>query len=283
MYSKRLTIIITIVLASLISCVGNNSEQDIAYPPTSTAPVIDYSLPATQFIQEAQSTVDAQAAASLKMTQSVSAQETERAQTDATATAEMHVQGTAQAEPLSTVVDQLFSTGVLTTTQGTFYSLPDFEERWAMRDFYDFALTEQTISDFVLVSTLEWDSAGSNVDYSNAGCGYVFRLNPRGDHYLIYLGADGRAYLYLAYNHTLKQIGREPYTDSNTLSGKAKILLTVQGDRIILFIDDVQVLDFQDSTLQKGYLGQAIASGTNSGYGTHCQMTDNQLWKLDSP
>lgn len=282
MYSKRQTVIIPFVLLFLVSCAGINPQQDIVYPPTPTAPEIDYSLPATQFIQEAQATADAQSTASLDMTQSARTQETEQAQAQATATAEMIVQGTAQAAPMVAVVDQLFSTGVLTSTQGTFYNLPDFEERWAMRDFYDFSLTDQVVSDFALSSTLEWDSAGTSVEYANAGCGFVFRLNPRGDHYLVYLGADGRAYFYLAYNHTLKQIDREIYSDNKLLSGQAKILLTVQGSRIVLFVNDVQVINFEDSTLQNGLLGQAIASGTNSGYGTLCRMTDSQLWKLSS-
>ena len=282
-YSKILLVIIILLFALLASCARNNAEVKPTYLPTATVPVVDYSIPATQFFQEAQATIDARTTASIEEAQVLATQTAAQQLAQGSATADLLSQETAQAMPIFTRIEQLYATGALTSTQGTYYRLPDFEDQWALRDYYDMLLTDHTVSDFVVSSTVEWESAGTNVDFWNAGCGFVFRLNARGDHYLAFLGSDGWAHLYLALNHNLEQIGQGRYSDTVVLTGKATILLSAQVERITLLVNDVQILQVKDRTLSTGFLGHAIASGTNAEYGTLCRMTDNELWNLETP
>ena len=280
---RRLKIILSILVVLMVACDRQSDTLDTSYLPTATVPVINHSLPATQFFQEAQATIDARVTASFEETQALATQTAVEQLTQENATAEMHSQETAQAMPMFTIIEQLYDAGVLTATQGTYYHLPDFEEQWAFRDYYDFLITDYIVSDFVLQSKVEWESSGTNVDYWNNGCGFVFRLNARGDHYLVFLGSDGRVYLYLASNHNLEQIGRGRFSDRIILDGSATILLSALADRITLSVNDIQILEVTDPSLSTGYLGHAIASGTNWEFGTLCRMTNSMLWNLETP
>ena len=60
----------------------------------------------------------------------------------------------------------------------------------------------------------------------------------------------------------------------------AHMVLVVDKQKVTVFINDKQAVTFEDKKLEGGKLGLTLASGTNKGFGMHCDMTNVQLWEL---
>ena len=63
--------------------------------------------------------------------------------------------------------------------------------------------------------------------------------------------------------------------------GQAQILLAVEGDKIVFFVNNEHVLTRIDGRLDSGGLSYTLLSGTNKGFGTRCDMTNVGLWWLE--
>jgi hypothetical protein len=187
---------------------------------------------------------------------------------------------TAQASTMYSQVQNLYNEGVISTLDGTYYALPDFENSWAQMNSYDYELTDYTVTDFVLSTDTEWESASTSANWANSGCAFVFRLNARGDHYLGYLGLDGWFYLYQNLSKTLKRLGKWYYDQVDIPKGQAKITLVVEGDQMTFLVNDQEVEQVTDDTFQTGLLGYALLSGTNKDFGTRCRITNVELWEI---
>lgn len=266
---------------------GACTTQDVTPKMTATpAPLTStasnaYSV--TQIAVEAKATSDAQATAAFKATEAQATQIAEQLAIQATATLEALIQATSQAQPMFDRVVDLQASGFLNTTEGSHYALPDFDASWAQIDYYDWLLTGFAPSNFVLRADSEWDSASATANWWNSGCGFAFRINARGDHYLVYLGLDGWVYLYRNFSNTVTKLGEWYYDEVQTPAGRAKIMFIVENDWITFFVNDRQVDRHQDGTFSSGLLGYVIVSGTNKDYGTRCRMTNVELWELESP
>lgn len=281
--SKNILITFVVMFVLLVSCTGQSRRLDTTVSTTPSSVEGGFPMEATQFAQQAKATANSQATYYVLQTQTFQTQSALDLLSAGSATAEAFSQATMQSGPMLQRVEELRTHNLLTSTTGTYVQLSDLDASWALRDHYDTLLSEYVVSDFVLSSVVEWASTGKNVDASNAGCGFVFRLNARGDHYLIYLASDGWAYLYLALDHHLSKVGRGQFSEVPLDSGTAVFLLAAQTDRFTLLVNDTQIFQVKDGSLESGFLGQAIASGTNTDPGTHCRMTKTELWRLDAP
>ena len=177
-----------------------------------------------------------------------------------------------------TQVQTLVSLGVLSTDQGQYQGLPDFDLSNALMNYYDLSLTGQEASDFVVRADASWESASQSANWWNSGCGFVFRMNAQGDHYFALIGMDGWLYLYRNQDHNLTLIGRGQYGKESTSTGEANVTLAAEGNHISMLIDNQLVLSLKDSTFSTGLFGYALASGTNKDFGTRCQMKNAGLW-----
>ena len=238
---------------------------------------------ATQVARMAGATVGARATATFQETQALATKAATRTALARIATSEAIVQATAAARPMSEQVRALQASGILTTYDGTYTRLPDFDASWANINHYDFLLAGHATSDFVAHAELSWESASDKANWWNSGCGFVFRMNARGDHYLAFLGLDGRAYLYLSLDGALTRLGAAPYGAGGLPQAGAELTVVVQGQRTVLLVDGTQVLDRRDGTLALGVLGYALASGTNKDFGTRCRATGVEVWDLIGP
>jgi hypothetical protein len=63
-------------------------------------------------------------------------------------------------------------------------------------------------------------------------------------------------------------------------SGQAQLMLAVQGSQINIYVNDELVHSRKDAKLTSGELAYTLVSGTNKDYGTHCTMTNVELWQL---
>lgn len=274
---------IFILLMIIIASCSTGSRDPIATatlePKTSTA-VIAY--PVTQLAVEAQATADARAAVAFRETEAKATEVVGQMAIRETATSEALASATAQAQPLTDRIKELYASGVLRTLTGTYHPLPDFDSSWAQINYYDFLLTGLAPTNFLLTTKASWESASETANWWNSGCGFVFRMNARGDHYLAYLGLDGWFYLYRNLDHTITLIGKGYYGEVEIPKGSADLMLVVEGEWIMFFVNGEQVQHTQESTFSSGLLGYALISGTNKYFGTRCQMRDVELFELES-
>lgn len=179
-----------------------------------------------------------------------------------------------------TLVTDLHQQGLLTDPQGRYQALQPFEATWAQINYYDLLLTGYAPTDFVLRADMQWESASERANFWNSGCGFVFRMNARGDHYLVFLGLDGNLYFYRKLDETISRLGSAPYREGLSVSGSSQMTLAMEGQTLTVFVNGEQVYRQSDETFSTGLLGYALISGTNKGFGTRCLMTNVELWDL---
>ena len=267
----------------IIASCSTGSRDPIATatlePKTPTTVI---AIPVTQLAVKVQATADARATAAFKATEAQVTVVAEQVAFQESATSKALASVTAQAQPMSDRIKELHASGVLSTSTGTYHPLPDFDSSWAQINYYDFLLTGLAPTNFLLTTEASWESASEIANWWNSGCGFVFRMNARGDHYLAYLGLDGWFYLYRNLDHTITLVGKGYYDEVEIPKGSAELMLVVEGDWITLFVNGEQVQRKQESTFSSGLLGYALASGTNKEFGTRCQMLDTELWELET-
>jgi hypothetical protein len=195
-----------------------------------------------------------------------------------TSTANAIVRSTAQAQPMLELVNHLVDEGYLTTNEGDFYPLVDFDESWAQLGWYWFFPTGYAPSDFVIRASAEWDSASQTPDPS--GCGFVFREDGQPNHYVTFFGTDGNVYFSRYYKGVPDLIGKNYYGIVGVQEGAADIVLAVEGNWITYLVNGQMVLREYDEALSSGNLDYTLISGTNKDYGTHCRMTNIGLWVI---
>lgn len=185
-----------------------------------------------------------------------------------------------RAQQMAAQVEELRSQGFLARASGEYHPLPDFDASWAQINYYDWLPTGYEPRDFVLRAQAEWQSASEGANWWNSGCGFIFRLNARGDHYLVLFALDGWVYLYRSVDRALAGVGAWQYAPTQATQAGAALMLAVEGAQIAIFTDGRLVGRVEDEALNAGLLGYALASGTNKDYGTRCRMQAVELWEL---
>ncbi|MDX1437381.1 MAG: hypothetical protein R3335_11250 [Anaerolineales bacterium] len=307
MSSIRWTIAFTAALLILTACNPAASE------PTST-PTLD---PAptweaqTQAAEAAQSTADAESTAVAQQTADVEATAEAQATTDAestsvaaatgtreainanstssaeetqtantTATAIAVAQSTAMADTFFETVQGLYDGGIISSTGGEYVRFFDFNQSWAQLGWYRFFPTGISEKNFVLRTDASWRSASDKADWWTSGCGFVFREDEEINHYVTYLGLDGRVYLGRVINDAFQMLGSSYYGPVGTPDGDAEIMLVVEDENIFVFVNGERVIFRQDRAHESGNLHFTLVSGTNKDYGTQCKMEDIDIWFL---
>jgi hypothetical protein len=205
----------------------------------------------------------------------------EREATRDAAIEEAKLSATAEAKALYTRVLELHEQGYLSSAQGTYATIPDFDESWAQINWYQWLYTDYSPADFVIRADAAWISASEKANWWNSGCGFVFRVSPDGDHYLAYLALDGYVRFGRVHNGNPAYLGDSYYGKLDIPAGEAEIMLVVEGDTITFFVNDEQVHTRRDTARSSGDLALTLVSGTNLDFGTRCQMTGIELWELD--
>jgi hypothetical protein len=278
---RRRSAWISLMLGALVmTACGANRPSPAASPSAPAEATLGPAPEAARLAQSLQETASAIATLAPQLTQTEAMRPTEQARVAQTATVEAIAQATVSAQSMAEVVQGLLNSGVVDTAEGEYHRLPDLDASWAQIDHYDYLLSDYTPADFVARSRVEWKSASDRPDWARSGCGYVFRLNARGDHYLAYLGLDGRFYLYRRLNDVIERVGSWPYGGGRQPQGEADIMLVAEGPQMTFYVNGRQVHSLQDEALSDGYLGYSLISGTNKDFGTNCRMTDGELWVL---
>jgi len=192
------------------------------------------------------------------------------------------VAATQQAEKFPALLALFHEKGFIGTTEGETRVFRDFKEEFAkLHDYYKWWWPEGTkeqYSNFVFSAHFEWRSYSSTPDVS--GCGLGFGIKEDGSHYAIFLDRENlvllRAKGTRLYRMGTSGGGRYP---TIPIPARSDFAVAVWDSNVTVSVDGV-IVNFilaSDQNAQ-GQVAYTLLSGTNSGYGTRCEMSNIILW-----
>jgi len=202
-------------------------------------------------------------------------------------TATPNLAATQQYEDFFAVVQKIHDAGQISTTEGKFVELDDYGDDLASKLSYSWGDTSVSARNFIVQADFEWSTAIKTTNLS--GCGFVYRIQPNKDHYLILL--DSYAGIKLAsstdrgtYSMGSPSKGDQKLADYGSGPYHAKFTMVVNDLKNYVYVDDVyygeyDLLEFRIT--ESGPFAGALLSATESGYGTHCAITNIRAWIID--
>jgi hypothetical protein len=187
---------------------------------------------------------------------------------------------TKESVEMEKLIAKLFADKNISTTNGTYKRLDDFDESWAKLNWYQWWDTVYSPTNFVIQADFEWDTASNKANWSDSGCGIVYHTNGSQNHHATFLMMDGKVVSYRAIKDVWTSLKGGNAGRFNTPSDKAHIVLAVDKQWVTVYVKDKKLVRFQDTTLTGGKLALTVASGTNKDFGTRCQMKNIELWLL---
>lgn len=181
---------------------------------------------------------------------------------------------------ISTIVQNLYNEGVIQTLSGTYHPVHNYEDSWNQVDWYRWTYVEYPAADFVIHAKASWETTSWGAMSQNSGCGFVFREGGPDNHYLMYLGINGRVYFYRTHDGKMEYIGNSVYYPIEAPSGEADIMLVAVGNRFYFYVNGDYLYDPRDGYFQEGKLGLTVLTGTAQDFGTRCKMEDIGLWVI---
>ena len=198
-----------------------------------------------------------------------------------TATAQFLASSTLQASTIQRSVQNLIVKGILTSNQGTYAGIPNFDQSLALTNTSKVIPSNYAPNNFVLRANTFWDAASTGTNWFASGCGFTFHMsNNNQDYYAIRLTLDGHVDLLSYSKGVMSDIYKTFYGYLSTPSGGAQVMLVVNNGWITFYVNEKQALRIQANAHTSGQLGTAVFSGTNQGFGVRCQMTNIELWQL---
>ncbi|KAA3642270.1 MAG: hypothetical protein DWQ07_24865 [Chloroflexi bacterium] len=243
-----------------------------------------------QYMQQTQAVIDAQVTLEANATEAAVERATSFAILAATQTEQQFIvnetataEATARAEPMLELIQELYDDDYIQSTEGSYHQLDDFDESWAMLNYFDIWRTGFAPSDFIIRADVAWDSASDSANWFNSGCGFLYRLDrPENSFYLVFLTLDGYVNMQYWSPRAIRSLGFSYYGQLDLPSGNAEMVLVAQGSEMHVLINGKLVHTRIDTNVDKGELAYTLLSGTNAGFGTRCVFENVGLWELES-
>jgi len=194
---------------------------------------------------------------------------------------------TRQYEDFFAVVQKVQAAGQIPTTDGKYAKLDDFQDEISNKLSYAWADTGVDARNFIVQADFEWSSAVNTTNLS--GCGFVYRIQSNGDHYLIVLDAFSGIKLASSTDRGTYSMGSPANGDTKDRNFgaspyQATFTLVVYDLNSYVYVNDYyygeyKLLDYRIT--ESGELAPALLSATDTGYGTRCKMTDIRTWIIE--
>jgi hypothetical protein len=191
---------------------------------------------------------------------------------------------TQRVEEFSSLVQKYHDAGHIATTDGKYVELADYQDESALKLQYSWTETGVTAKNFIVRADFEWSNAVKTVNTS--GCGFVYRVQPNQDHYLIILDAFSGVKLASStdrgtYSMGSPQDGDEKISDYGSGPYHATFTMIVNDLKTYVYVNDIyygeyKLLDYRIT--ESGPLATAVLSGG----GTSCKMTNVRAWVIDA-
>ena len=195
-----------------------------------------------------------------------------------------NVAATQQYEDFFSLVQNYHEAGQISSTEGESLELDNYEDSVATKLSYSWTETGVSAKNFIVRADFEWSNTINTTNLS--GCGFVYRVQSNGDHYLIVLDAFDGVKLASSTDRGTYSMGPPRKGDVKTSdfgSGpyQATFTMIVNELKTHVYVNDdyygeYTLLDFRIT--DSGPLAAAILS---SGYGTRCKMTNVRAWIID--
>jgi hypothetical protein len=145
-------------------------------------------------------------------------------------------------------------------------------------------IEDSFVTDFVMVVDVSWESASRSAQFFRSGCGIAFRMaEDYSESYTFMLGLDGKMNFYptLSSSNTV-YLSKSHWGPINHMEDSTTFIITAEGITFQVFNEQLQRIDLRNGAeLVSGYLAYALASGSNTDFGTRCSFTDTDLWRLE--
>jgi hypothetical protein len=194
---------------------------------------------------------------------------------------------TKQYEDFYALVQKYYEAGQISTTEGEYVELDDYQDESAVKLSYSWTETGVKAKNFIVRADFEWSNAVSTVNTS--GCGFVYRVQPNQDHYLIILDVFSGVKLASStdrgtYSMGSPQKGDKKISDFGPGPYHATFTLIANELQSYVYVNDVyygeyKLLDYRIT--DSGSLANAVLSAASEGYGTRCKMTNVRAWVID--
>lgn len=193
------------------------------------------------------------------------------------------IEPTKQSAKMEELLQDLKAKGVISTVDGSYHHIPDFKQDWAQIGYYQYWFTEYDSRNFVVQADIEIESASKTANFGDSGCGFVYHTWDGSTHHATLLMMDGKVKTYRSVKNNWTSLKGGSVGKVKPPFTKAHMVLVVENQKIVVFIDGNEVVNFEDPKLLDDLnkkLALTLASGTNKGFGTRCIMKNMDLWRL---
>jgi hypothetical protein len=160
--------------------------------------------------------------------------------------------------------------------------MKDFSESWAQINWFRWWTYDILLNDFVVHTSISWESAGKGANIATSGCGFVFWVDEEGENYYVaFLALDGNANLFRMQDGRLIRIGRGYYGKIDYMKGSAEMTVIAEGKKIQIFVNDEKVFSRDNQKVFEGNIAYTLLSGINTDFGTRCTFADTDIWSLE--
>jgi hypothetical protein len=187
---------------------------------------------------------------------------------------------TQEAGSMAGIVQQLYDTGILSTTNGEYSRLADYDSNWAQTDSYQKTYSGYEPTNFVIQADATWQVFENTGNWTESGCGIVFHENDQEDHYLVVFSLGGQAFLWRRMSGGFSKLGISYRYDVNHDIAQAKVMIAVEDNWITIFVDNQEIYHFHHPYLESGKLAFTVISGSMIDYGTRCTLSNIELWEI---
>lgn len=189
---------------------------------------------------------------------------------------------TQQYEDWQAEIQSYADNGYIPSAEGKIEKMKDFNESWAQIGWYSWQSAGARAKNFVYSGHFKWSSDSETPNRS--GCGFLFATNDEESHYAVFIDTAEIRFRRVDGNTYRGPVN--PTRGSKNVNFKESpyetdFTIIVYDYYAYVLIDGELKAEYTLAKSQKleGYLAFAVLSGTNTGYGTKCEVTNGYIWR----
>ena len=164
--------------------------------------------------------------------------------------------------------------------EADYFKLDAVTQSWTDKNSFWESLSSEEAGNFVLSTTVSWTAPQDMGEPARYGCGFIYGKSDPKHYHVTLISPDQKVHTFRkrAGEEIEMKGGSVPGGGLGTYTGSAEMVLVVENKVMTTYINDMQVVTFNDPYIDYGKMGLAISTGTYSGY--TCSFEDVELWIL---
>jgi len=180
------------------------------------------------------------------------------------------------------IVADLAASGKIPGTNGEYYYLDNFSDEWAQLQWYQWIRRSGiTMTNFVLRSKIQYESASDTPNWGDSGCGWYFRGKDTNNHLTAYYAMDGNVRVIGYKEGRLLSYGQKS-VGASAVRGDIDFVLYANGKNVGVLINGAPALERDDVVVDdiESALFSVTFSGTNKDFGIRCRYSEVEFMVL---